>query len=249
MDNPALVLFHQGWTDIINSLPLIKYYKGKFPHIYVIIRSDAADLVNYFLRDSLESITPVYINKEIIDTANILEYLYNMGININVFRVLFHGNFDVYRPEIYSRRFSQRILNECFVKAFYTSYDISYDTRITHFNFKRDDRLEEAVYSKFIQTWGSKYILHHEAPDAIRQDTTIPYVNLNGSTDTFFDYIKILEGAQEIHLLDSVWAALLYLLQGRYSICSDIPITVYCNRGYTSMFSEPRQYTNWRIVS
>jgi hypothetical protein len=249
MENPAIVLFHQGWADIINSLPLLKYYKGKFPHMYVIIRSDAATLVNYFLRDSVESITPIYIRKEEIDTVNILDYLYARGININVFRILFHGNFDAYRPDSYSGSFSRRIPTTCFVKAFYTAYDISYDTRITYFNFRRDERLENTVYSKFIQTWGSKYILHHLCPDVVRHDTVTPFINLNDSTDTFFDYIKVLENAEEIHLLDSVWAALLYLLQGHYGICSTIPITVYCRRGYTSMFSEPRQYINWRILS
>ena len=44
----------------------------------------------------------------------------------------------------------------------------------------------------------------------IVKNDDISYVNLNGITNIFFDYIKILENSIEIHLLDSVWGALVY---------------------------------------
>ena len=33
-----------------------------------------------------------------------------------------------------------------------------------------------------------------------------------------FDYIKIIENAQEIHLLDSVWGTLIYQLDAKYNL-------------------------------
>ena len=56
------------------------------------------------------------------------------------------------------------------------------------------------------------YILHHEITEKARDFTDCAYVNLSRSTNIFFDYIKILERSREMHLLDSVWAVFVYLL-------------------------------------
>ena len=46
----GLLYFHQGFTDIINSLPLIDYYMNKhlYEHIYIVIREDAFNITIIF---------------------------------------------------------------------------------------------------------------------------------------------------------------------------------------------------------
>jgi hypothetical protein len=100
----------------------------------------------------------------------------------------------------------------------------------------------------FIQEYGTNYILTHEI-DIDQEDANIKIVNLNKKSETFFEYIKVIQYAKEIHLLDSVWAAVIYLLDTKYGLFADKQINVYCNRGYNKMFEEPIRPRNWCIRS
>ena len=73
------------------------------------------------------------------------------------------------------------------------------------------------------------------------------FVDLNKATNTFFDYIKILENSKEIHLLDSVWGVFVYQIDAKYGLFKNIPITTHCLRGYIPMFTEPIKLNNWII--
>jgi hypothetical protein len=123
--------------------------------------------------------------------------------------------------------------------------------RVKCFNVARDLELENITYNNFIQKYGDKYILHHEINDIEKKydvEYVVEYVNLNGISDIFFDYIKVLENAIEIHLLDSVWGALVYLLDAKYKLFSNKKIYIYCRRNYIEMFIKPVKLENWIFV-
>jgi hypothetical protein len=65
----------------------------------------------------------------------------------------------------------------------------------------------------------------------------------------FFDMIRVLQNAKEIHMIDSVWAAVCYSIDARYGLLSHIPIYIYCHRGFRQMFTEPKTLPNWTIVN
>ena len=52
----AFLVYHNGWTDIINTSALIHYYAKRHKHIYILIRSDSFHLHNYLTR-SYKNIT------------------------------------------------------------------------------------------------------------------------------------------------------------------------------------------------
>jgi len=126
--------------------------------------------------------------------------------------------------------------------------------RINYFNLNRNIELEEKLYNDFISTHGNDYVLYHE--DAGRDiildknnfNSNYRWIDLDKTTYTFFDYIKILENSKEIHLIDSVWAAIVYLLDSRYGLFKHIPIRVNCLRGYKPMFLEPIKLDNWEVI-
>jgi len=139
-----------------------------------------------------------------------------------------------------------------FVEKFYLCYDLDYNERVNSFSFNRNYELENKKYLNFIDENTNEYILYHE--DGQRnlilnnnKNLGIKWVNLNNTTNIFFDYIKILENAKEIHLFDSVWASVIYLLDSKYGLFKHIPIKVYCLRGYQQMFTEPIKLKNWII--
>ena len=273
----ACVYFHQGWSDIVNCLSLINYYNNYYDEIYVIIRKDAKELVDYYIK-SLQNVKIIYINNDDgrfygnFELSNDEEVKYLMseshnfhgtiqiGKNIDL---LFHGEHDVYRMDHFRYNWYLR-QNEnppgSFLEKFYTIYNIDYLERINSFIFERDIDLEEKTYNKFISEYGDKYVIYHDNPTWNHMPQNIPteikfdnklegynYVNLNKKSDIFFDYIKIFQNAKEIHLIDSLWACIYYLIDSKYGIFKDKIINVYCYRGHDYMFLYPKQNKNWII--
>ncbi len=231
---------HQGWTDIINCLALINYYSNIYDKIYIIMREDAHQLINYYIKN-ISNIQTIYLNKNYLDNNNIIKYIEENKLYDCDY--LFHGIHDVYRTDKYKNSFPKGY----FVNAFYLSYEIDYLVRINNFIFQRDYSIENNVYNNFIKKYSSDYILHHEINELNNNFNNINYVNLNGISDIFFDYVKVLENAREIHLLDSVWGAIIYLLDSKYKLFSNIKIYLYCKRGHSKMFTEPIKLDNWII--
>jgi hypothetical protein len=60
--------------------------------------------------------------------------------------------------------------------------------------------------------------------------------------------IKVLVNAIEIHLLDSSWGAICYLLDAKYKLFQNKKIYLYANRGYSKMFIEPIKLDNWILI-
>jgi len=226
--------FHQGWTDIINCLALINYYAKKYEKLEVIMREDAKALVEFYTRH-LKNIEFIYkVHNEPFDSY--------LTLNENS-ESLFFGVHDHHREDQF--RSCWRCIDGCFVKGFYESYNIPYRVRVEYFEFERDYDMEEQAYQTFIKTNGEKYILSH-CIDV--KNNNIPTINLDKSTNLFFDYIKILSKAQEIHLIDSIWGAICYQLDAKYNIFQHIKVHLYAKRGYHKMFREPVQLVNWKII-
>ena len=158
----------------------------------------------------------------------------------------FIGHYDVQRPpsDPYKNAYNQ--LNARtdypFERLFYEAYDIPYIERINSFTLYRNVDAEEKFYATHVRE--KPYICAH----AIQPTTDKPIVQLGESTDVFFDAIRVLQHASEIHVLDSVWAAICYMLDGKYSLLQGIPVYVYCQRDFRRMFTQPVTLPNWTMV-
>jgi len=253
---------------------LINYYKSKYDEIYVLIRSDAKELVDYYVRN-LDGVNIIYIDTDHgrfygnIDTntsGDNVEYI-NGGIKIPTnFDVLFHGEHDRFRKDEYKQYWYRpnhlkKPANH-FSEMFYTFYDIDFLTRIDSFSVDRDLQLEENVYNGFIGHYGIDYVIYHDDEEnhtsGVHHVSTkidfedkingCSYVNLNKQSNTFFDYIRVIQGAKEIHLVDSIWGCLLYQLDAKYGILKDKTINLYCKRGHENLFQYPIKLDNWNLI-
>lgn len=244
MHNTGILYFHQGWTDIINCLALINYYCNIYDNIYLIIRDDSKELINFYTKD-IKNIKILYEEKKNID-SNGINFVINKYNNIDLQNCDFLGIgcHDNSRKDQYNNKF--RCIDGCFVKGFYLSYDIPYITRINNFTFNRNHELEEKTYNNFINIYGTEYILYHEVIENYDQNKRV--INLNDLSNIFFDYIKILENAIEIHLLDSIWGAFIYQLDAKYRLFQNKKIFLYAKRGYQRMFEDPVKLDNWIIT-
>ena len=208
----------------------------------MIIREDALLIAKFYIGNLSVKINPVDKDKLDNDPINVLPN------SKNIVR-LYHGYWDRYRDDQYKEVFPSP--TNFFVEKFYVSYDIPYKTRVDQFSLKRNLEQENIVYEKFIKEHGKIYSLVHEDP---QRDLSIYLngrqanrVNLNGASQVFFDWIKVIENAQEIHLIDSVWSAFIYQIDAKYRIFENIPIYIYCLRGYEEMYQYPIALSNWKV--
>jgi len=242
------ILFHQGWTDIINCLPLVNIFSKEFEKINLIVREDSKPIIDYYL-SQFSNVKGCYYDKFELDNR-----LGEIVQKYNETEILFFGIHDEFRKNKYINLFLNSKPDEFFVKKFYTVYDIEYSNRVTSFELKRDFNLEEKLYNNFISEHGNDYVLYHDDVerniilDKTNFNSNYKWVDLDKTTYTFFDYVKILENSKEIHLIDSVWAAIIYLLDSKYGLFKHIPIRVNCLRGYKPMFLEPIKLDNWEVI-
>ena len=239
----AVLYFHQGWTDIINCLGLVNYVSSKYKTVYVCIREDAKDLFLYSFRNPTKQVVPILVPKELYTEIHPYDTIETAGLVIEQIALHFHGIFDIYGTEPYFDAYNRALDNKmCFVEAFYTPYDIPYSVRTDWFEVTRDAEREALVYEVFTQKYGEEYGLNHLVEV---NSSFYPIIELDKISDYFFDMALVLDRAKEIHVIDSVWAAVIYHLQAKYGICSSIPVYISCKRGYDTMFSSPVKHPNW----
>lgn len=220
-----LIYFHQGWTDTMNCLPLVDYYLKFFPHIFVLMRSDARALFDFYIIG--KNITAIYIDKHQIDNNPF------HSINLNEYQLLFHGMHDKYRNDKYFGVFTLKEHSEKFVEYFYRFYDIDIAERVNSFNITRDLVQEDALYEQFVNLYSNRYGLYHDnsvKPIKHLLSAGVEWISLSNINDNPFLMNKIIANAYEIHLIDSMWAACLYLLDAKYSLFQNIKIHLYLFR-------------------
>ena len=251
----GIILIHQGTTDIMNHIGLLHYYSNKYDKLYLFALNIHEKLLQFIKPLNVEIII---FEKQYDSNDKLFPFINKQYTSILNSDYLFHGFFDNYRTDEYRYTFQStwnkmmklgcnNYVDPDFVNMFYSSYDIPVSVRIEYFIFERDYELENKTYDDFVQEYGDKYILYHSNEDNFINKKECK-INLNQRTELFFDYIKILENSIEMHLLDSSWAAFVYLLDVKYRLFKDKKIYLYPERNCIKMFQDPIQLDNWVFI-
>lgn len=240
----GLLYTHQGWTDIVNCLALINYNAERYKRVYILVREDAKWLILFYIR-GLRNVIPIFRPKHDLDFKH---WSASVDPAIGSPALEFIGHHDKHRQDPFVGAFSRT--PEPFERGFYEAYGIPYSIRISKFKLNRAPEDEAKRFAQYAKT--EPYICVHgnrEAGLIPPVSTDLPIVDLHESSPAFFDMLKVLMHAKEIHLIDSVWAAICYHIDASEGLLSHVPISVYCYRGYSRMFTEPMRLPNWTIVS
>lgn len=239
----AIILHHQGWTDIINCIGLVRYacQKMEYQFCILLIRDDAYELAKYVFKDIKHlDILPRKHN----DISKISTYVRSLSNTMKDFHRLFFGRAV---HDLYNGKRSQPIKhkNNSFVDKFYEDYGIDRKNRVEMFDLTRDEEQEEKRYKEVVDEIGKEYIVVHYETDGhsmkhykqnigkMKNDhitdkyRDLPKFNLDKCSNVFFDMIKVMENAKEIHIMESVWCAVIYLLQKKYDLFKDVPIFIH----------------------
>ena len=76
----CIIFFNQGWTDIIQCIGLVFYNQKIYDEIHLLIREDAADMINFLFRN-IDNIIFHFLNKsKIMDSHGALrEYINHLS--------------------------------------------------------------------------------------------------------------------------------------------------------------------------
>lgn len=246
----GILYFHQGWSDIVNCLPLINLYSKSYDRLFLLIRSDSKELVDYYT-NKMHNVVCVYADKQATEKdfpAAIGDVLKNFVGGEADF--LFHGFWDRYRADQYRGSFL-RSSHLHFASSFYRDYGFSERDRVDNFVLKRDEEEERRIFNEFLAAHGNSRVLIH---DSAERSIDVDGKRLNDSYKNPLSAIKILQSAKELHIIDSLWAAICYHIDSRYSLLKDTEITIYPFRDRAgSMFDVtreielPRLPQNWKI--
>lgn len=247
----GILYFNQGWTDIVNCLPLATYYSKRYSKIILPVRDGALEFVNYYVRNK-SNIECVGFEKQSFE-SNFVESIRHilMSRSIQDIDLLFHGCSDVYRND--DKRFKfMTSPNLHFVSSFYQDYGIPFNQRIENFDLDRDDRAENEFFDDFTRKHGKEYILVH---DSSEMPLGIQGIRLGEITSNPFISAKVLQNAQEIHMIDSFWASVCYHFDMKFSLLSDVKVSIYPfkSRGgslydRSRSLSEPIMPPRWREI-
>ena len=78
----GILYFHQGWTDIINCIAIINYYCKLYDLIYLIMREDAKELVNFYVKN-IKNIK-IFYEEKININENGIPFVINKYKNLNL---------------------------------------------------------------------------------------------------------------------------------------------------------------------
>lgn len=246
----GLLVFHQGWTDYINCLALISFYSKQFDILYFFCRVEMRDLASFYCKHITNIhfiwVTLEDVNKYLED--NIKKLYLTESLLPSDIDILIHGQFDCFRTDEFKGSYFKNLKRLRFYTAFYQCYNIPISYKISEFEFERDFEKEEFLYNQIVGTETDYICIHCPSNMNLPLKSSKRIINLDQKTNVFFDFIKILCYSKELHLIDSSWAALVYMIQGKYDLCSDIPVFLYNKRNYSGMFKEPYIFKNWTFI-
>ena len=247
----GILYFNQGWTDIVNCLPLVTYYSKRYSRVILPVREGALEFVDYYCR-SKNNIECVGFEKQSFE-SNFPESI-NRILNeksVKEIDFLFHGCSDIYRNDDKRCKFMTSE-NLHFVSSFYQDYGIPFEQRIENFDLVRDFNIEHEFFESFAQKYGNKYVLVH---DSLETPIDVCGVRLGEIASNPFICSKVLQNAQEIHLIDSFWASVCYHLDMKFSLLQNTKVSIYPfkSRGgslfdKTKGISEPIMPAKWKVV-
>jgi hypothetical protein len=211
----AIILFHQGFTDILNSISLVNYYKEKYKELILIIRNNETikHICNQCIKENVKIIYKEF--REIGDYLEKKDNLKKIEDEYKDYDYLYIGGFDKYRKDKYKNKFN---INKkiSFLEKFYICYDIEFENRINYFYLNRNIERENELYSSLIKN-NEDYIITHDSYNNIRNiNKNIKKIELHNLVINILDTIKLIENAKEIHVNPSIYSILIYLCNKKY---------------------------------
>lgn len=244
---------YDAFGDWISSNGMIRYLSEFYDEVYIIHDTPfVVPFTSHMFRD----------NTKIIPIEGNINPGYECDvIDVRINELYPHpGNVGKYFNKI--NKFGE----ETFVpidnaSSFYTELGLDPKLRISKFNYERDLESEDKLYQSL--NLPSNYSLICEMEDGMIDKKYISgeIINLHRLTDNFLNISKIIENANEIHLVENSIALFVYHMQSINKM-KNVPINLHayarkephrrcdgpqCNNKFLNMLKCP-QLDNWNFI-
>jgi hypothetical protein len=197
----AIITPHQGLGDHILCNGLYREASRNHKKILLTVKRCYAKAVKYMLRDCKNIYYIVMPNRRSWTTTRVVQVL----ARILRIRIIGLGS--------YGQDFFRRGLR--FDEEFYYQANIPFDLRWKSFNVPRNFQKEMEVFDKLDCGKGPYIFLHEDVSRGFKIDRSkiesklrVIEPSLDSNMNLIFDYIKVLENAVQIHVIESSFAAL-----------------------------------------
>ena len=202
--NKIYIYQHMGMGDHISCNGLIRTIinknKNKNDIYYLFCKKNYYESIKFMYRDlSNLKLKPISSNPP---DKEVEEYLFKLKDKNKIIRIGFE-NYE----KIYSELISKNITST-YDMIFYKQMSVSYNKRFTNCYWKRNSAEEDRVYKKLVKKNKKKYIFVHDDPSLnYKIDESFfskEYeVIKNDSSEILFNMGKVIENAEELHLMES----------------------------------------------
>lgn len=185
------IYHHLGLGDHFICNGMVRHYYDIHKNIKLFCKHHLKSHIDFMYRD--------LYNFEVIsflDDSEVEEHIYKNNLHESLIKI----GFDKLITSL------QHV--ETFDKGFYFGERLPFEIRFKKFYIRRDEEKEEYVFEKFAKNY-KEYIFVHDDPergmrinlDRIKR-SDLPIIR-NDKTFLITDYLKLLENATEIHLMQS----------------------------------------------
>lgn len=211
MPRPLLVLSHLGMGDMLVCCGLVRRLAAQRGVVTVVCKAVSAPSVQYMYRD-VDNINLLVVNHD-------RDISPNFGGDPTLLRGLMSAGHDILLLGLHRGPLPS---GSGFAAAFYEQAGVPPQARYDDFKLLRDG----AVEARFANTTHEPYVFVHDDPErgfCIDLKAQVPIIhpgkadNRQGS-DNVFSFVGLMQGAVELHLVDSCYshlADLLDILPGR----------------------------------
>lgn len=272
--NNATIIGHQGYSDFFSQKAIYNKYINEYKNVLIFVMNEPLKIFveNLFLGENnvTVAIPKIHYNYNAIDTCiNCVTYGSNgrcprtygqKCIYVDYSKYTNYTNiklagFDNYGK--WSELYQDVNSKYSFAHSFYLYHGIPVDDRINKFSLNRNIELENNKYAEFIESIGNKkYIVIHEFDGYVINtkyfsDAQWYYIyNLNNKSKNLADHLKIIDLAEEIHIIDSAYACLIYFMCLKYNFLKNKKVYLHT---YSRPNRDLRIYynptpDNWIIV-
>lgn len=207
MKNKLYLYHHLGLGDHIICNSLVRHYSKLYTNIYLFVKEHNFQSVSFMYRD-LDNIQYIIGDDEIAikvinhdlslykDKIKIVDNIGNLSYFIPDSGFFYDGRAEEEDVIIITNDDNSKKFDECFYKGF------DFSKRWTDFYVKRDPEREIRLFEKY-NVKENEYVFIHDDKDRgfnINLNGIRPVIGL---TDNIFDYLYLIENANEIHCIDS----------------------------------------------
>jgi hypothetical protein len=258
MKKIAIVIYHQCPTDSIVCFSLPIYYSTMYDSVILLV-TEHADVIRDFFKYVYRNINCkiIYINSyKVEETVNNLI----KNNTENTYEYFPHGiwyckqnNFFI-QDKCLTNNEEKYLAGSQYFYSNFTKKILDTEICFKYFNVERDLNLELEKYNEIKKSKGDKYFIIN-GDLSMYDKKKLPnynYFNLCFSSIIVFDMIKVIENAEEIHLISTFWSLIIYYLQLRYNLFSTIKIYFhsYVRHGRLEcLYHEHGTLPNWTFYT